>query len=242
MKQITKEQYLAGVVNSIEHKYPELRRVSKGPTFALQYGGTWHTLHKRSGFPKDQAEQIEKAYHELYQVSGEFDDRNRDYMEEHGYVECAFGLKLRTPIIAKTILGTSKTPYEAEAEVRSANNAVTQSWGMLLNRAIIATNTRIEAAGYGTSILPINMIHDAGYFMVKDDPETVKFLNDTLIEEMSWNDNDLIRSTDVPMKASLEIGKAWDDLTNLKNNLTLEEITHELRAITGSDYSHTGDH
>ncbi len=232
MKQITKEQYLAGVINSIETKYPDLRRESKGPTFALQYGGTWHTLHKRGGFPKEQAEQVEKAYHELYQVSGEFNDRNKDHMVEHGYVTCAFGLKLRTPIISKTVLGTSKTPYEAEAEVRSANNAVTQSWGMLLNRAMIATNNRIEAAGYGLSILPINMIHDAGYFLVKNDPEIVKFLNDVLIEEMSWNDDDRIRSTDVPMKASLEIGKSWDKLKPLPNKASIEEITNELRTIS----------
>ena len=152
-------------------------------------------------------------------------------MEEHGYAECAFGLKLQTPIIAKTILGTSKTPYEAEAEVRSANNAITQSWGMLLNRAMIATNARIEKAGYGTDILPINMIHDAGYFLVKNDPILVKFLNDVLIDEMEWNDDDRIRSTAVPMMASLEIGKSWDKLINLKNNLTLKEITDELSTL-----------
>jgi|TARA_R110000737_G_scaffold96025_1_gene130090 DNA polymerase-1 len=231
MKTITKEQYLAGVINSIEHKYPELRRESKGPTFALQYLGTWHTLHKRGGFPVKQAKKIEIAFHELYAVSGEFNDKNKRFMEEHGYAECAFGLKLQTPIIAKTILGTSKTPYEAEAEVRSANNAITQSWGMLLNRAMIATNARIEKAGYGTDILPINMIHDAGYFLVKNDPILVKFLNDVLIDEMEWNDDDRIRSTAVPMMASLEIGKSWDKLINLKNNLTLKEITDELSTL-----------
>ena len=222
-------------INSIEKKYPELRRKSKGPTFALQYGGTWHTLWKRGGLPQEQAKQVEKAYREFYKISEEFNAANKEFMVKHGYVECAFGLKLRTPIIAQTVLGTSKTPYEAEAEVRSANNAVTQSWGMLLNRAMIATNTRIETAGYGTAILPINMIHDAGYFLVKDDPETVKFLNDTLIEEMEWNDDDQIRSVDVPMTASLEIGKSWDQLIQLPNKASIGEITNVLSTISGSD-------
>ena len=212
-------------VNSIETKYPELRRRSKGPTFALQYMGTAYTLHKRTGFPMDQAIKIEKAFHELYKVSGKFNELNKQFMEEHGYVQCAFGLKLRTPIISQCILGNSKTPYEADKEARSANNAITQSWGMLLNRAMNATNARIEEAGYSTDILPCNMIHDAGYFLVKDEPECVKFLNDVLIEEMEWNDDDAIRSTDVPMKASLEIGKSWDTLVPLNNNATLEEIT-----------------
>ena len=52
-------------INSIQDKYPELRRRSKGPTFALQYMGTAYTLHKRTGFSMDQAIKIEKAFHEL---------------------------------------------------------------------------------------------------------------------------------------------------------------------------------
>lgn len=199
----------------------------RGQLFALQYSGTAYTLHKRSGFPMDQAEQIEKAFHELYKVSDAFADRNKRHMEEHGYVNCAFGLKLRTPIIQQCIMGNSKTPYAAEAEVRSANNAVTQSWGMLLNRCVIATNKRIEQADMHTSILPINMIHDAAYFLVKADVESVKFLNDVLIEEMEWNDDPLIKSNDVPMRAVLEIGKSWDALKALPNKAT-EEIINEI--------------
>ncbi len=211
-------------INSISAKYPELRRKSKGPTFALQYMGTAHTLHKRTGFPKDQAKQIYDAFHELYKISDDFNKQNRKFMEKHGYVECAFGLKLRTPIITKCIMGNSITPYEADKEARSANNAVTQSWGMLLNRAMNATNKRIEEAGYGTDILPCNMIHDAGYFIVRDTPEHIKFLNDVLIEEMEWNDDDVIRSIDVPMCARLEIGKSWDKLIPVQNKATLQQI------------------
>lgn len=211
-------------INSIETKYPELRQNSKAPTFALQYLGTAYTLHKRAGFSMHQAEQIEKSFHELYVVSGEFNKNNRKLMEKNGYVECAFGLKLRTPIITKCVMGNSSTPYEADKEARSANNAVTQSWGMLLNRAMNATNARIENAGYATSILPCNMIHDAGYFLVKDHPIYIQFLNDVLIQEMEWNEDPLIKSKDVPMKATLEIGVSWDKMLPLKNYATIEEI------------------
>lgn len=224
-------------INSIADKYPDLRQKSKGPTFALQYSGTAYTLHKNAGIPMNEAEKIEKAFHDLYKVSDEFADSNREFMEANGYVECAFGLKLRTPIVRQCILGNSKTPKEADAEVRSANNAVTQSWGMLLNRAMIATNNKIDEAGLSTSILPINMIHDAGYFLVKDDPAIVKFLNDTLIKEMEWNDDCLIRSTEVPMQASLEIGKSWDTLTELKNNASFLDISSTLSTIRRSSKS-----
>ena len=222
-------------INSIETKYSELRRKSKGPTFALQYMGTAHTLHKRTGFPKKQAKQIYKAFHDLYAVSGEFNETNKKHMEEHGYVNCAFGLKLHTPIITQCILGNSKTPYEAEKEARSANNAVTQSWGMLLNRAMIATNKRIEESGLGTKILPCNMIHDAGYFLVQDDSHVIQKLNEILIQEMQWQEHPAIKSNDVPMTASLEIGKSWDKLTKLNNHANIEEITNVLESIHGSE-------
>ena len=221
-------------INSIQDKYPELRRRSKGPTFALQYMGTAYTLHKRTGFSMDQAIKIEKAFHELYKVSQEFNEKNKQFMEEHGYVECAFGLKLRTPIISQCVLGNSKTPREADKEARSANYAITQSWGMLLNRAMNATNARIEEAGYSTDILPCNMIHDAGYFLVRNTPECIKFLNDVLIKEMEWNDDAKIKSTSVPMRASLEVGKSWDKLTQLHNNATLEEIIDVFPILSGS--------
>lgn len=235
MKEITKQQYIVGVVNSVAKKYPELRQKSKPCTFALQYHGTAYTLHRRGGLPMKLAKEIETAFHELYKVSDEFNEKNKEFMQKHGYVECAFGLKLRTPIISKCILGSSKTPYAAIKEARSANNAITQSWGMLLNRAIIATDRRIEAAGYGEHILPINMIHDAEYFLVKDDPKYVHFLNTVLIEEMLWNEDPLIKSADVPMCSTMEIGKSWFKLTELKNNASVEEIEKVLEKIREVD-------
>lgn len=215
-------------INSITTKYAELRKSSKGPTFALTYGGTAFTLHKNAGIPMNEAVEIEKSYHELYAVSDEFAEKNKEFAIEHGYMECAFGLQIKTPIIRKSIMDNLKTPYPAIAEVRSANNAVTQSWGMLLNRAVIATNKRIEEANLHTEILPINMIHDAAYFLVKDDPEVIKFLNDVLIEEMEWNDHPTIKSKDIPMLSELDIGKSWDSLITLPNRVTTKQINELL--------------
>jgi len=216
-------------INSIEVEYEALRQKSKVPTFALTYDGTWHTLHKNLGLPVEEAKSIEANYHELYKVSDEFSRKNVEFANNHGYMECAFGLRIRTPILAKCVAGSTKTPKAAEDESRSANNAVTQSWGMLVNRALAATNARIENSPHAFDILPVNTIHDAGYFMVRNTPEAVKFLNDTLIEEMEWNDHPLIKSTDVPMKASLEIGPSWDKIKKIPNRITLEELKeHEL--------------
>lgn len=211
-------------INSIENDYPDLRQKSKGPTFALTYGGTAYTLHKNAGIPMKEAEEIEKRYHELYKESDKFTQDNINFASVSGYMECAFGLRIKCPVIQKTIMNTTKTPYAAIAEARSANNAVTQSWGMLINRALIATNKLIEESEFKYDILPINTIHDAGYFMVKNKPEAIKFLNDTLINEMRWNDHPAIYSEDVPMEADLELGKSWDKQRKLKNEASLDEI------------------
>jgi len=218
-------------INSISSKYKELRQKGKGPTFALTYGGTAFTLNKNAGIPLKEAKEIEDSYHELYKVSDEFAEKNKKFAIKHGYMECAFGLKIKTPIISKSVMDNKKTPYAATAEVRSANNAVTQSWGMLLNRAVIATNQRIEEAEMYADILPVNMIHDAAYFLVKDDPKVVKFLNDVLIEEMEWNEHPLIQSDDIPMLSDLDIGKSWADMTLLPNRASLEEVDKILKSL-----------
>ena len=51
---------------------------------------------------------------------------------------------------------------------------------------------------------------------------------------MEWNDDAKIKSTNVPMRASLEVGKSWDKLTQLNNNATLEEIIDVFPILTGS--------
>lgn len=229
--EITKTDYLLEVINSIAKLYPEVRNNSKSPTFAMQYEGNEYTLHKRNGFSMEEAVKIYQAYNELYKVTGAFNKSNEEFMNKNGYVNCAFGLKLKTPIVGMCILGNSKTPYEAQAEVRSANNAVTQSWGMLLNRAMIAVDNRIIEAGYENDIFPINMIHDAGYFLVREDPKIVKFLNDVLIEEMEWNDHPMIKSKDVPMMANLDIGHSWDKQITLKNKATIKEIEDAIKSL-----------
>jgi DNA polymerase-1 len=146
-------------------------------------------------------------------------------------MKCAFGLQIKCPILARTLHDNSVTPYASTAEARSANNAVTQSWGMLINRALIATNKLLEDSEFIYDIRPINTIHDAAYFLVRDTPEAIKFLNDTLIKEMQWNAHPSIRSKDVAMGADLEIGKSWDKQISLPNNANvkqIEEILNEL--------------
>jgi hypothetical protein len=41
-----------------------------------------------------------------------------------GYVEVAFGLRVRTPLLSQVVWGSSRVPFEAQAEGRTAGNAM----------------------------------------------------------------------------------------------------------------------
>ena len=230
-KEISLADYEVGVINSIKKKHKPLRSKSKAPTFAKQYGGTWNTLVNKGGFSVADAKAIDAAYDDLYKVSIKFAEKNISFGSKNGYVDCAFGLRLRTPILKQSVMNSKSTPYVAIAEGRSANNAVTQSWGLLINRAMIAASKRIEQSQFAYDVFMSNSIHDAIYGIAKFDPTVIKFINDLLVEEMEWNDHIKIKSEEVLMLADLEIGPSWDKLKELENRISVEEIKKCLETL-----------
>jgi DNA polymerase-1 len=218
-------------VNRFKKEHEDIRQEAKAPSFALQYLGTWATLVNNIGLPKPVAQAIEIGYHALYFGLAKFAEANKKFAAKHGYVQCAFGLRLRTPLLAQTILGNSFTPREAEKEARSSNNAITQSWGLLSNRAAIEIHNRIIASEYAEDIYIINQIHDAIYFTWRDDVNVTKWLNDNLIECMEWQDDPMIASDDVKLGAELDVGLSWDKQYTLKNKATLDEIQEFMKQI-----------
>ena len=192
-------------INSIEKKYPKLRQKSKGPTFALTYQGTWYTLVNSQGFEEAEAKQIEENYHTLYKVSDDWIQDKINQATLTGYTTVAFGLRLRTPILKQTVLGSRYTPYEAKAEGRTMGNAHGQSYGMLNNRAAIEFQNRLLASDYLYDILPIAHIHDAMYFLAKDDIEVIKWLNDNLIACMQWQELPEIKHPTVKLGGELSL-------------------------------------
>ncbi len=224
VEQINCSTYNVGQINSIAYKYPDLRQNSKPCTFALQYGGSWHTLVKNLGLVPKEAKKIENNYHELYKESDIWTENQIKFANENSYVQCAFGLRLRTPILGRTIRTKTTNLSIADKEARSAVNAITQSWGMLINRTAIAVIDKIIYSDWYDKIYPINTIHDSIYFIFKNDLKTIQWLNNTLIKEMQWNDHSSIKSTDVPMRAELSIGKNWLSQYILPNDASTEEI------------------
>ena len=213
-------------VNSIAKKYPVLRQESKAPTFALTYQGTYRTLMTNLGWPEQKAKDIEKNYHVLYAHSDQYIQNRLKEASETGYVEVAFGLRLRTPMLKQIIYGSSRVPKEAAAEGRTAGNAMGQSYGLLNNRAAVEFMQKVWASKYRYFIVPVALIHDAIYIVIKDDAETVEWANRELIESMKWQELPEIQHDEVKLGAALDIfWPSWEEKITLPNNATQEEIT-----------------
>lgn len=192
-------------INSIRELYPDHRQESKAPTFALTYQGTYLTLMKNCGFSEEKAKQIEARYHEMYEVSDSWIQEKLNQAEKDGYVTGAFGLRVRTPLLPQVVHGTSKTPYEAEAERRTAGNALGQSWCLLNNRAASEFMGKVRKSSQKYNIKPCAHIHDSQYYMIRDDIETVLYVNEHLVKAVRWQDHPVIAHDQVHLGGSLSI-------------------------------------
>ncbi len=216
------------IINSIKHRYKDLRQKSKGPTFALTYGGTYKALMSIFGFSESEAKSIEARYHELYKVS---DKWVRNHVQQaciDGYVTCAFGLRVRTPMLKQTVLTERETPREALSEMKTAGNALGQSYCLLTVRAGSEFAERVRNSKFKYDIKPCNIIHDALYYIIKDNPETIEFVNNNLLDCMGWQEDEAIYHPDVKLLSELSIFyPSWAQEMELKPNSTQEEIINQ---------------
>lgn len=220
-------------INSIAKKYKPQRQDSKAPTFALTYQGTYITLMTNCGFSKEKAQQVEARYHELYVVSDEWIAAKLDEASNTGYVTAAFGLRVRTPLLHQVVRGNSRTPHEAEAEGRTAGNALGQSWCLLNSRAwneFLGEHVRPHPV-MRLNIRPCAQIHDAGYALVRDDMDSVMFMNKHLVDAVNWQDHDDIRHPDVGLGGELSLfWPTWANEMVIPNGASEEQITALLTA------------
>lgn len=193
-----------------------------------QYGGGASKIQQVLKCSKARADSISDAYDDLYKVTLQFNARNVQFAQQHGYAECAFGLRLQTPRIKSFDSGVKS------GEERSSNNAVTQSWGMLTNRAIAEFDQRVESAGLTKDVKLINTIHDSIYMLIREDAELIAWVNKNLVECMQWQEHPTIQS-DVKMMANLEIGRSWKQQIELENGATLEDIQSVLDGLDDED-------
>ncbi|AGH57048.1 DNA polymerase I [Vibrio phage VBP32] len=214
-------------VNSTKNTHDALRGKSKAPSFAMQFQGTPVTLQKNCGFSPEEAQTIYDNYHKMYEVSDQWTDAKLEQASKDGYVTLAYGLRLRTPLMKSVIWKGHKMPREAQAEGRTAGNAISgQSYGLINSRAACELQERINASEYRYRIHICALIHDACYVVVPDELGAIKWLNDNLIEcmkchglpELDWHPN-------VKVGAELDLFYPdWSKHITLKNNISLKQI------------------
>ena len=221
------------MINSIKKKYPALRQASKAPTFALTYAGTAHTLVNNLGMEEEQAKKIEEKYHEMYKVSDEWVAEKIQQATIDGYVTCAFGLRLRTPLLKATVLNTRNTPKEAIKEGRSAGNALGQSWGLLNCRAVNEVMQQVWNSPYKNDIKPIMQIHDASYYLVRENLDVICYLNNILVKAMEWQEDPAIAHDQVKLGGDLDIYYPdWAHPITIPHNITPEDLFTFLKEKT----------
>lgn len=209
-------------VNSIK-KIGTYRQDSKGPTFALTYFGTAKTLVANCGFTLPVAQKIEANYHKMYQVSDEWNAKQFKLAAQQGYLIVALGLKVRTPL-----LKGQSYPFKssaAQAQMRTVGNALGQGWGILNDRAMNEVMIKVRELGLEKDILPVSKIHDACYYLVKDDVDCVRILNDLTVKASRWQEHPAIQHDIVKLHGNLDLFYPdWAHPITLPDSITNTEL------------------
>lgn len=191
-------------INSIKKLYPAIRQKSKAPTFALTYRGTWHTLMQNCNMSEEKAKNVERAYHDLYKESDLYCQKRLEQAAKEGYTKVAFGLKVRCPTLQKALLDCKDTPVQAQKEARTVNNSFGQSYCALTMRAFIAFDKLVRKSQYKYDIVPCATIHDAVYYIIKDDADVLNFCKEGLEREFSWQEFPEIKHDVVKLNGVLD--------------------------------------
>lgn len=191
----------------------------------VTYFGTYETLINKFGFSYNEAKSLEKNYHDMYQVSDKWVEDKIEDAAKTGYATLAFGLKLKVPLLQRVTLGLKSTPYQAYSEKKTVGNALGQSYGLLNTRAVSEVMNKVRNSKYKSDILPVCQIHDASYYMIKDDPKVIEYLNNILIKAMEWQEAEEIKHDKVKITGNLSIFYPdWSKETEIPHNISKEDI------------------
>lgn len=225
IESVTVQEFNVANINQIKAKDSDLRDSSKPITFAAQYGGTWITFMRSGGFSEQEAKEIEANYHTMYKVSLEWSTAKQEQASKQGYLDVAFGLRVRTPLLKQVMLGYSKIPREAQEEARTVGNATQQSYGLLNNRAAIEVYEQVIRSPYRLDIFPIMHIHDAQYFLIRDNVKPLHYLNHILPKAMSWQELPEIQHPVVSLGGELDLFyPTWAQAITLPPSASEEDL------------------
>lgn len=113
----------------------------------------------------------------------------------------------------------------ASAEARTAGNALGQGWGVLNDRAMNEVIDNIDSLGLTEDILPINKIHDACYYLVRNDIDIILKLNELTTKAAKWQDHPVIAHNEVHLSGQLDLFYPdWAHPITLPEECTEEQL------------------
>lgn len=195
----------------------------------MQFFGTIFGLIKKFGFSKLLSAHIFDSFQETYSVSIDWTKRQIKKAHKKGYVVGAYGLRLKTPLLKRTVYGDTQVPYAAVSEFRTAANMLSgQSYGLMTINAFYEFMKIVyEHPEYKYKIRPVITIYDAIYIELDDDdPKQLKFVNDTLIRCMAdISKLPELKHKDITMSSTLSLyAGTMATEVEIPNNASLKDI------------------
>lgn len=207
---------LKSLVDAEDKDAKSVRQDAKPVSFGLAYGAFPKKVSDTVKVPIEQAEQIFNAYHnELYPgISNYRENYVLPTATANGKLHLGLGCYIKTD--------------NASRDLRTLHNASAQFWSILTLLTIHKLQILIDEANLSEDIQITSTIYDSIYFICRDDPTTIKWLNDTLIPIMLAP---FIEDQLVANEAALDIGPDWATLKTIPNNATLTQIQETLDAL-----------
>lgn len=175
----------------------------------LAYGAYPPKVAASAKLPLSEAEDIFDSYHNRL-FPGITKYRNEHVLaksKEQGYLHLGLGFRIYTD--------------DPDGDIRTVANATCQFWSVLSILAINKLHQMIDEAGYQEDIIVTATIYDSIYFIVRDDVNIIKWLNDRIVPIM---EQDFMENQTLHNSADLEIGPNWSELYHLDHNISTQEI------------------
>ena len=208
------KKFMKGVADG-DKTLKKIRQEGKGPTFGLAYGAYPQKIANTIKCSLPAATVIFDNYHNvLYPGITAYRDEMIGRAKQDGYVHMGLGCRLYSS--------------DVEKGSRTLFNGLSQFWSILTLLSINKLHSEIDAVDKEKDIVVTTTIYDSMYGVIKNDAESIKWLNETICPIM---ETDFLEDQIVKNEANLEIGQNWSSLTELEHNASIEDIKEILNGI-----------
>ena len=85
--------------------------------------------------------------------------------------------------------------------------------------------TKVRASEFSHDIKPCAQIHDAQYYLIRDNIDAIMYANDNVVKACEWQNHPDIAHPDVKLGGKFSIFyPTWTDEMSIANNATADEI------------------